>query len=327
MMLAGATAAFTPNHVLAAVIAVRASARIGPRVAGVQPLGALLEVAELRVHDHSPLVGKTLAQTGIRTQTGAHIVGQWLDDELRSPPPADQELQSGMILVAAGTPDSIQRLSEMARPITQEGSLVVVGFGDLGQKLHQLFTDAGEDVRVIDAEEHDGVDIVGDVLDAAVLERASVASARVVILALGSDSVALLASAVIRDFAPDVPIIACADLVENVGRIQQAGADFALSVSQVAGQILAHHILGETISHQPRIKLVKLGPGEFVGHNPLEARIRERTGCSILAIERDGEVLMDIPPSLILAEDDALYVCGTASAFNRYYEEFPVSRQ
>ena len=37
MTLAGASAAFTPNHALAAVLAVRASARIGPRVAGVEP--------------------------------------------------------------------------------------------------------------------------------------------------------------------------------------------------------------------------------------------------------------------------------------------------
>ena len=39
MQLAGATAAFTPNHVLAAAIAVRASAKIGPRITGIQPLG------------------------------------------------------------------------------------------------------------------------------------------------------------------------------------------------------------------------------------------------------------------------------------------------
>ncbi len=58
MMLAGASAAFTPNHALAAVLAVRASARIGPRVAGVEPLGHLLEVAEIRVHDGSPWRGR-----------------------------------------------------------------------------------------------------------------------------------------------------------------------------------------------------------------------------------------------------------------------------
>ena len=322
MQLAGATAAFTPNHVLAAAVAVRASAKIGPRITGVDPLGHLLEVAEVRVHDESPLANKTLSESAIQTNTGVHVVGQWVDDALHSPPAADEPLQPGIILVAAGTPDSIKRLSEVVRPITQEGTIVVAGFGDVGTKLVEMLEDAGEAVCVIDATEQPGVDVVGDVLDTGILELAQVAAARVVILACESDSSTLLAATVVRDYALDVPIIACADLVENVWRIQQAGADFALSVSQVAGQLLAHHVLGEMISQQARIKLGKLDAGRLAGHYPLESRIRDRTGCSVVAVERAGEVIMDIPPSMILTEADAVYVCGTVDAFNSFYDEF-----
>jgi Trk K+ transport system NAD-binding subunit len=169
--------------------------------------------------------------------------------------------------------------------------------------------------------------VVGDVLDTVVLERAGVATARVAILACENDSAALLAATVLRNYTPDVPIIACVDLVENVGRMQQAGADFALSVSQVAGQLLAYHVLGEMVSQQARIKLVKLGAGRLVGRNPLESRIREHTGCSVVAVERGGQVFMDIPPSFVLSEEDALYVCGTVNAFDRFYEEFTESRR
>ena len=326
MMLAGATAAFTPNHLLAAVIAVRASSKIGPRVAGVEPLGLLLEVVELRVHDASPLANTTLAEADIRARTGVNIVGQWLEGELSSPPAADQKLRPGTILVAAGSPDSIRRLSEMARPITQEGPLVVAGLGAVGRELVELLENAGEDVRAIDAADRPGVHLVGDVLDPAVLERASIAEARAVIFALNNDSTTLFATTVVRDHAPDIPIFASVVLVENVGRIQQAGADFALSVSQVAGQILAHHVLGETVSHQARIKLVKVQAGALSGRSPLDARIRERTGCSVVAVERDGEAVMDIPVDFVLTADDAVYICGTAAAFNRYYEEFPPSQ-
>ena len=105
----------------------------------------------------------------------------------------------------------------------------------------------------------------------------------------------------------------------------KAGADFALSVSQVAGQLLAHHVLGEMVSQQARIKLVKLGAGRLAGHHPLESRIRERTGCTVVAVERGGEVIMDIPPSFVFAETDALYVCGTVNAFNRFYDAFAES--
>ena len=323
MLLAGATAAFTPNHILAAAIAVRASAKIGPRVAGVESLDSFLEVAELRIHDQSPLANRTLAETELYTRTGAHIVGQWADDALGSPPAATEKLQPGAILVAVSTPESIHRLNDMARPITQQGPIAVIGFADVGQKLVEILRAAGEEVRVVDAVERDGVDVVGDVVDVRILDRAAIAEARVVILALDSDGAALFAATVIRDHVPEIPLLACVSHVENAARVQRAGADFALSVSQVAGQLLVHHVLGETVSHKPRIKMVKLEPGPLAGRHPLAARIRERTGCSVVAVERAGEVIMDIPASLALEPEDALYICGTPASFDRYYEEFP----
>jgi Kef-type K+ transport system membrane component KefB/Trk K+ transport system NAD-binding subunit len=326
MLLAGATATFTPAHVLAAAIAARASTKISPRVAGVQPLGRYLEVAELRVHDASPLANRTLAEAGIRVQTGANIVGQWADDTLRSPPAADERLRPDTILVAVGSPDSIRRLREMARPITQAGRLIVAGFGEVGRPLTRYLKDADEDVCVIDVVERPGVDVVGDILDGSVLERASIVDARAVILALGRDSTTQFAATVVRSHAPDLPIIASVLLSENVGRIQKAGVDFAISVSQVAGQLLAHHVLGETVSLQPRIKLVKTRPGPLEGKNPLASRIRERTGCSVVAVERGEQILMEFPPSFTLSSDDALYICGTTKAVNLYYDEYPASR-
>ena len=325
MLLAGATAAFTPTHVLAAVIAVRASARISPRVAGVDPLGELMEVAELRVHDTSPLAQKTLAQADIQGLTGATIVGQWLEDRLDSPPPPDQVLVAGTILVALGSQESIRRLNDIARPINPEGPLVVAGYGVVGQKLVQILNDAGEEVIVIDGKEGNGVDVVGDVFDPDVLESAGVVQARVVILTLDTDSAILFATRVVRDHAPDVPIISSVSLIEHAEQVYRAGADFVLSVSQVAEQILAHHILGETVSHQPRIKLLKLHPGSLAGRSPGKANIRTRTGCSVVAVERDGEVLMEIPPTFNFSAGDEIFVCGTPDAFKRYHEEYPAS--
>ena len=322
LQLAGATAAFTPTHVLAAAVAVRASAQIGPRITGVQPLGNLLEVVEVRIHDASPLAQKTLAESGIHTQTGVHIVGQWAQGMLTSAPAADEPLLPGTILIGAGSPDSIKRLSEIARPIKKEGRIVVAGYGDVGSKLVEMLTDAGEDVCVIDNREIPNVDVVGDVLDASVLERAGLADARVVILAGENDSATLLAATVVRDFAPDVPIIACAALEENVNRLQQGGADFALSVSQVAGQLLAHHILGKMVSQQAHIKLVKHPAAQLAGHHPFESSIDESLQCRIVAVERDGVIIMDVPTSFSLTADDDIYVCGTVEALNRFYDSF-----
>jgi Kef-type K+ transport system membrane component KefB/Trk K+ transport system NAD-binding subunit len=326
MLLAGASATFAPTHVLAVVLCSRASAKISPRITGVRPLSGLLEVAELRVHDGSPLADTTLAEARLRSLTGASVVGQWRDASLHSPPTADETIRPGTILVAVGTPESIEKLSEMSRPITQEGTIVVIGFGDVGRKVSEILTAVEEEVCVVDMVERSGVHVVGDIVDRDVLERVPLARARVVVLALDSDSSTVFAATVLRDYAPDLPIIASVSLVENVARIQRAGVDFAISVSQVAGQLLARQVLGETVSLQPHIKLVRVGAGGLIGKNPVAERVRERTDCTVVAVERDGRVVMEFPAALRLLPDDALYICGTTDAVARYHEEFPESR-
>ena len=322
LQLAGATAAFTPTHVLAAAVAVRASAQIGPRITGVQPLGNLLEVVEVRIHDESSLAHKTLAESRIHSQTGVHIVGQWKDGMLAAAPAVDEPLQAGMILIGAGSPDSIIRLGEIARPIRKQGRIVVAGYGDVGSKLVEMLGDAGEDVCVIDERDLPNVDVIGDVLDASVLERAGVADARVVILAGDNDSATLLAATVVRDFAPHIPIIACAEREENVSLLQQGGADFALSVSQVAGQLLAHHILGKMVSQQVHIKLARHPAAGLAGHHPLDSAIDDTRQCRIVAVERDGEIIQDFAATFVLAEHDDIYVCGSVDALNRFYDAY-----
>lgn len=159
-------------------------------------------------------------------------------------------------------------------------------------------------------------------LGSGVLRQAGAATARVVTLACEGDSATLLAATRVRSYAPDVPIIACVDLSENADRVQRAGADFTYSVSQVAGQLLAYHVLGEMVAQQARIKVGRLDAGALVGHHPLESAIRDRTACAIVAVQRAGEVIMDIPEAFILTDTDAVYVCGTVDAFNDFHEEF-----
>ena len=326
MLLAGASATFAPTHVLAVVLCSRASAKISPRVTGVRPLSQLLEVAELRVHDSAPLANTTLAKVRLRSLTGSNIVGQWRDASLHSPPAADETIRPGTILVAVGAPESIEKLSEMARPITHEGTIVVIGFGSVGQKLAEILTAVEEEVCVVSPVERPGVHVVGDIIDREVLESVPLAGARAVVLALDSDSSTVFAATVLRDYAPDLPIIASVSLVENVPRIQRAGVDFAISVSQVAGQLLARQVLGETVSLQPHIKLVRVGAGRLTGKNPVAERVRERTACTVVAVERDGRIGMDFPAFFRLLPDDALYICGTTDAVERYHTEFPTSR-
>ena len=66
IILAGASSAYTPRHVLGAALAARASQKVSPTVAGIQHLGHKLQVAEARITRDSTLAGKTLAEARTR---------------------------------------------------------------------------------------------------------------------------------------------------------------------------------------------------------------------------------------------------------------------
>src|SRR4029077_9851030 len=110
---------------------------------------------------------------------------------------------------------------------------------------------------------------VGDVLDARLLESAGVRHAQAVILALDTDSATLFAAVILKDLVPEVPIIARVNQAENVERIHRAGAWFALSISQVSGQMLAQKLLGqEPVAVDPQLKVLKVSPDGFAGKRP-----------------------------------------------------------
>ena len=326
MELAGATATFTPRHMLGAALAARASHRISPRVEGVQSLGRNLEVAELAVRRESPLAGKTLAEAAIGARTGAIVVGQWQGGALQVMAGPDTRIEAGGLLVAVGSRESIDRLSELtegAVATRRHGHFVIGGGGEVGRKVAELLRVVGEPVRLVDRRPGPEVDQVGDVLDLRVLEAAEVKEARAVILALDTDSATLFATVILKDLAPDVPVIARVNHSDNVERIHLAGAYFALSISQVSGQMLAKKLLGQdAVAVDPQLKILKVASGGLAGHRPADLRIRERTGASVVAVERGDQVLVELGPNFRFAPDDTLYVCGSTAAVRRFTEVF-----
>lgn len=323
MLRAGANAVFTPSHILAAALAARASHKINPRVSGAQSLGRHIQIAEVRIDRGSPLVGKTLAESNLRGQTGTTIVGRWRDGELRPPPGPKEKLELGGILVAAGSDAGIEKLGRLATPVTRRGPILVVGHDEVASKVAEFLSLAEEEVRRLSPVAA-GSAIVGDPLDPSILEEAGVKEARAVILALDTDGETLFAAALVRDLAPEVTVVAAARRAENVARIRRAGADFALSVGQVAGQVLAYQLLGEEVmALEGEIRLVRAAAGELAGRQLGDARIRERTDCSVVAIERGEEVIVEFGPDFEVKEKDALYVTGSSDHIHRFFEAFP----
>ena len=156
------------------------------------------------------------------------------------------------------------------------------------------------------------------------LEQAGLEHAQAVILALSADATTLFGAVIIKDRAPDVPVIARVNLAENLTRIYTAGADFALSIAQVSGQLLAWRLLGkESVAVDARLEVVKVSARGLAQHHPWQGELLAKTGCSVVAVERDGDLLVEFGSGFTFREDDAVYICGSGEATQKFAQVFP----
>ena len=327
IILAGASSAYTPRHVLGAALAARASQKVSPTVAGIQHLGHKLQVAEARITRDSPLAGKTLAEAELGQHAGVTVIGQWVGGKLIAPPTPNMRLEAGGILVLAGNDDSIRNFMNLcagARQLRRHGPFLIAGGGEVGRKVAELLTDCGEETFIIDSRPGPGVNLVGNVLDTQILKQAGLDNVQAVILALSADAPTLFSTVIIKDLAPDVPVIARVNSAENVERIYAAGADFALSISQVSGQLLAWRLLGkESIAVDPELRVVKVSTRGLENYHPKQHHLREKTGCTVVAVERGEELLVEFGAEFRFKTNDAVYICGSAEAAQKFYQLFP----
>ena len=315
----GASAVFTPSHVLAAALAARASTRVSPRHEGLHEFDAHVGLAEFRVHASSPLAGKSLVELNLRRHYGISIVGQWVDGHFNPVNSVRPHIEPGAILVAAGAHEDLRKIESLAAPLKRSGPIVIAGHGEVGRKVAQMLHDAGETTVVIDAAPSPGVDVVGNVLEQSTLDAAGVREAQAAVMALSNDSAGIFATAVLRDYAPELPLIARVNRGPNVGRLYEAGADFALSIGQVAGQILAYHLLEETSTVvEQHLKFARTTSGTLVGTHPWRAGTGAKTGAAIIAVERGREVLTTFEPEFRIAAADVLCLCGTATSLEKF---------
>ncbi len=312
--LAGATSAYTPRHIIAAALAAHASDRISPRLSGAESIEGL-ERRELRVPSSSPLIGKTLAEAEIGSRSGAVVIGQWSRSRLDAACGSDMRIEAGALMELVGDEASLDRAAELfgALYMRQSGPYLVAGFGEVGRKVHELLTDAGEDVRVIERQAVSGVDFVGNVLDPSVLARAGLADSRGVVLALNSDDATLFATVICRDAASDVPVIARVNHARNIDNIYRAGADYALSISDISGEMLTSRLLGRSRTREQHRRIARIAAGGAAGRTLSQLPFR-KNGASVVAIGRAGAFITRVNGQTRVEAGDMLYVCGNAEA-------------
>ena len=276
----------------------------------------------------TPLVGKRIADSGLRQATGLSIVGIWQRGHF-TPAAPDAMIEASSVLVLAGTEEQLAAFDELCVIYaTPDEPVLVLGGGRVGRAAAKALAGRGVPYRIVeknpamvrDPERY----VLGSAADLAVLEQAGIRAAPTTIITTNDDAVNIYLTIYCRRLRPNMQIISRSNLERNISTLHRAGADLVMSYASMGADAIFN------VLEQSEVFMVAEGldvfrspvPREVVGKSLAESRIREETGCLVLAIERNDQMQVSPPPTTELGAGDELILIGTTEAERRFMEEF-----
>ncbi|WP_267162718.1 potassium channel family protein [Halovenus salina] len=319
---AGADEVIRPREALGRSLAKKATLSITQELHETLELSGDFELSELLVKPGSDLAGQTVAESGLRNTIGATVLGMWTNGEFIPLPEAERRIEDNSILLVAGSHQQLQQVNSrtIAPKASDDDRVVVAGYGVVGQSVVAELDEAGISSTVVDAVDGDGIDVVGDVNDPETLQQADVESAKFVVLALDDDTTTMYSTVALEQLVSDPEVIARANDVENTTKLYRAGAEYVLALSTVTGRMLSSVLIDEeeVLSPDLQFEVIRTSAPALEGRSLGEADVGDITGATVVAVERDGELLTNIGPEYTARADDTLIVAGSDVAVNEF---------
>ncbi|WP_420456567.1 potassium channel family protein [Rubrivirga sp.] len=292
-----------------------------------------LLLAELPVY-RTPLARRTVRETRLRQTTGVSIVGVWERGQLR-PARADTPLSESSVLVVIGTEAQLGALDELLVIYnTNPNPVVVVGGGRVGSAAVRALRRRGVPVNLIEQEaalcerlaSECGRVVTGDAADYERLCEAGILDAPSVVLTTNDDAMNVYLASYCRKLNPALRIVSRITHDRTLGAIHRAGADFVLSYATLGTQAVLATLKGkELLVLGEEVDLFSVPPPPaLVGKTLAETGIGARTGMTVIALQRDGEVTTDLSAETVLTPGSELLMLGDAAQRAEFGEVFGV---
>ena len=321
---AGASRVISPKALLGSFVAqITSPPRKGVFPGAIKLFGSLM--VPLPIYQGSPLIGKVVHDPAL-SETGAKVVGMWQKGRFVSIP-KDEVVSSHSVLMAVGEREGLDRLRELTMGPPRTGPLIVIGYGDVGRRIVAALTERGVSPSVVDRRELDDApfrSIVGDGTSEEVLVESGVKDAAGVLIMLNDDSDVVFATLLARNLNGEAFIVARANHLSSAEKIYRAGADYVASVPIVASSMLARIAQRQEeeftmIYEELEMTRFRVGFGSrLAGKRLSELNLPERFGCTVVAIEREGECLFSIGPETVLKRGDLLAILGSFEGIEKF---------
>ncbi len=280
----------------------------------------------------TPFAEKKVEEISLREKTGLTVVGLWDRGRFIVPRP-ETTVTSTMVMVLAGSAeqlDTFDALFSAACPVhSGEAPVLILGGGRVGHAAADSLEEHGIGYIIVEkdadvAAKNGKKYLHGDAADINTLQRAGIEKAGTVLITTHHDAVNIYLAFYCRQLRSDIEIISRAIEERTVSKLHRAGADLVLSSASLGANSILNFLRPNELSMFTEGLNIfsRTVPSSLVGKLLSESKIREQTGCSVVALKAYGEQLVNPPPDTRFQEHDRIILIGTTEAEVKFLEIF-----
>lgn len=272
---------------------------------------------------NTPLVGRTLRDLALGERLQLIVAGVWEHGRYTVGSP-DTRIKQDTVLLLSGTRRAIDAFNaEVRADRPAPAYAIVIGGGRVGRATSRRLGELGIDHRIVehtpDRVRESSRLVLGDATDPDILRRAGLDRAASVAITTRDDDVNAYLTLQCRELRPDVQIVARVTHERNLQSLYAAGADVVLSyfpmeANAIFGVLQRGHLL--ILAEGLDLFIVPV-PRALAGRNLTEARLRQTTGCNVIAVRPPGGTAAPPDPHAALETGSQLMIVGDREAARR----------
>jgi len=284
------------------------------------------------------LCGTTLAESGIRANTGVSVIGTWDHGRLSTAEPSLQ-IRDNTVLVLAGTKEQMDAYnSTYNTEVRHDPKVLIVGGGRVGRATSRALQELGIFTSIIEkiedrVKEHPEA-VIGDATSLEILKKAKARDATTLIITTHDDDTNVALTIFFRKLRSNWQILTRSTLDRNVATLLRAGADLVLSYASMGANTVFntlrgadHLLLAEGVNVFPAAI-----PASMARRRLCDLEIRGSSGCTVIAVESDGVRTVNPAADFELPAIGRMFLIGTLAAEEKFLKRFkpdlrPTSRR